>query len=94
MYVVNLRYQELSQLKYQRKKTAIQAEAKPKARPKAKPKAKPIEPTVPETQPITPEIIQPQPPIAVYYLALRKEYSNKLKERKTLLVEKLVSKAF
>ena len=82
-------------------KKAIQAKAKPKAKPKPKanivrattepkienPKANIVR-AAPEPKIENPTAIQ-QPAIEqpVDYLALRREYNNKLKERKTLLVK-------
>ena len=66
-------------------KKAIQTKTKPKAKPK--PKANIVR-AAPEPKIENPTAIQ-QPAIEqpVDYLALRREYNNKLKERKTLLVK-------
>jgi len=54
-----------------------------------------IEKTQPKAMPKPIEPIQPlPPPPAPDYWELRRQYNNQLKDRKTQLVKKLVSKAF
>ena len=67
-------------------------------------RAKPIEEVIKEkqekaqtkTKPIEPKPLEqpPPPPPAPDYWELRRQYNNHLKDRKTQLVKKLVSKAF